>query len=89
MTCCRACQYHLRFSGLWNCTYQNYTSTLEDEIRHLENQSRSIDMQIRWAIKRGEEKEAEKALEEKNIIERSLIRKKRTLEGYSRAKGNN
>lgn len=89
MTCCRACQYHLRFSGLWNCTYQTYTSTLEDEIRHLENQSRSIDMQIRWALRRGEEEKAEKAREEKHSIERNLIRKKRTLEGYSRAKGNN
>ena len=89
MTCCRDCHYHLRFSGLWNCTYQTYTSTLEDEIRHLKNQLKSIDMQIRWAIKRGEEEEADKAREEKRSMERQIARKTHTLQGYRRAKGNN
>lgn len=86
MKCCIACQEHKEFSGLFSCSYgEGFTSQVEADIRHLENMIKSKDMQIRWALRRGEEEKAEKAREEKHSIERNLIRKKRTLEGYIRA----
>ncbi|WP_077391680.1 hypothetical protein [Mobilibacterium timonense] len=86
MKCCVACNDHKKFSGLFNCSYgEGFASRAEEDIRHLENQIKTKDLQIRLALRRGSKEDAEKAREEKYSIERSLIRKKRTLEGYSRA----
>lgn len=90
MKCCDACPGHKEFSGLFSCSYGDaFASQVEKDIRHLESQAKAKDMQIRMALRRGEEEEADKAREEKRSMERQIARKTHTLQGYRRAKGNN
>lgn len=86
MKCCDACPDHKEFSGLFSCKYDDsFSSRIDADIRQLESQIRRKDLQIRLAIRSGEEEVADKAREERQSIERQITRKKSTLQGYSRA----